>query len=234
MDELVAVFDGQAEGYDAQWEGMAPIRDGLYLLVEAAFAGLPDDARILCVGAGTGAELAHLARRFPDWRLTAVEPSAPMLDVCRRRAEREGFASRCAFHEGYLDSLPIAEGHHAATCFLVSQFILEREARSAFFRTIAERLRPGGLLASSDLASGAGAGDFEALLRAWLTVMVGAGVSAERVEQARAAYARDVAVLPPASVASVIASGGFEPPVQLFQAGLLHAWISKRASGVAT
>src|SRR4029077_2806089 len=57
-DELVAVFDQQAERYDAQWEGMAPIREGLYLLVESVFAGLPDDARILCVGVGTGAELA--------------------------------------------------------------------------------------------------------------------------------------------------------------------------------
>ena len=227
-DELVAVFDQQAEGYDAQWEGMVPIRDGLYLLVDAVFAGLPDEARILCVGVGTGMELAHLARKYPRWRFTAVEPSGPMLDVCRRRAEREGFASRCAFHEGYLDSLPMDEGHHAATCFLVSQFILEREARSELFRTIAERLRPGGLLASSDLASGASPDDFETLLRAWLTLMAGPGVSAERVERARAAYARDVAVLPPATVASIIESGGFERPVQLFQAGLLHAWCSRR------
>lgn len=229
-DDLVAVFDQQAEGYDAQWEAMAPIRDGLYLLVESVFAGLPDDARILCVGVGTGTELAHLARKYPRWRFTAVEPSGPMLDVCRRRAEREGVASRCAFHEGYLDALPIDEGHHASTCFLVSQFILEREARAAFFRTIAERLYPGGLLASSDLASGANPDDFEMLLRAWLTVMAGPGVSAERVERARAAYASDVAVLPPTTVASVIESGGFEQPVQFFQAGLLHAWCSRRPS----
>lgn len=232
-DELRAAFDQQAAGYDERWEAMAPIRDGLYLLVESVFAGLPDGARVLCVGVGTGAELAHLARRFPRWHFTAVEPSGPMLDVCRQRAEREGFASRCIFHEGYLDSLPADEGHHAATCFLVSQFILEREARSAFFYAIAERLRPGGLLASADLASGGGADDFEVLLRAWLVVMAGPGVSAETLERARAAYESDVAIVSPAAVASVIESGGFEPPVQLFQAGLLHAWISKRASGQA-
>ena len=94
-------------------------------------------------------------------------------------------------------------------------------------RAIAERLRPGGLLASADLA--AGPDDFEPLLRTWLAARAGAGVPAERVEQAREAYARDIAVLAPAAVASVIADGGFEPPVQLFQAGLLHAWLSKRA-----
>lgn len=234
QDDLRATFDRQAAGYDQQWEAMAPIRDGLYLFVESAFADLPDDARILCVGVGTGAELAHLARRFSRWRFTAVEPSAPMLDVCRRRAEREGFASRCAFHEGFLDALLPDEGHHAATCFLVSQFMLELEDRSAFFRTIAARLRPGGLLASSDLATGSGSGDFEVLLRAWRFVMAGPGVSPARMERARAAYAADVAVVSPAAVASVIESGGFERPVQLFQAGLLHAWVTKRAFESAT
>ena len=62
----------------------------------------------------------------------------------------------------------------------------------------------------------------------WLTLMMGPGVSAERWERARSAYAKDVAILTPATVASIIESGGFEPPVQFFQAGLLHAWFSKR------
>ncbi|OZC02970.1 class I SAM-dependent methyltransferase [Rubricoccus marinus] len=227
-DELVAVFDKQAKGYDAQWEGMAPLRDALYLLVKTAFVGLPTNARVLCVGVGTGVELAYLARSFPAWRFTAVEPSGTMLDVCRQRAEREGFASRCVFHQGYLDSLPTEDAHDAATCFLVSQFILDREARSGFFRGIAERLRPGGLLASSDLARGAGSDAFDVLLRAWLTLMAGADVSAEQVERSRKAYAKDVAVLHPSEVTAILRSGGFETPVQVFQAGLLHAWLSRR------
>jgi tRNA (cmo5U34)-methyltransferase len=231
QDEVVAIFDQQAAGYDAQWEGMAPVRDGLYFLLETVLAGLPDDARLLCVGVGTGAELAYLARKHPGWRFTAVEPSGPMLEVCRQRVEREGFKPRCVFHQGYLHSLHGDEGYDAATCLLVSQFILEPEARSGFFRAIAERLRPGGLLASADLASGADPGDFETLLRAWMRAMAGAGVSAERVEQARVAYQRDVAVLAPAAVASIIEAGGFERPVQFFQAGLLHAWCSRRPQG---
>lgn len=232
-DELTATFDRQAANYDKQWESLAPIRDGLYLLVEAVFAKLPVDARILCVGVGTGAEIAHLAQRFPHWSFTAVDPSGPMLDLCRRRAHREGFASRCVFHEGHLDSLPLDEGHHAATCFLVSQFLLDREDRTAFFGAIAERLLPGGVLASSDLASGAEPGDYEGLLSLWLAVMAGPDLSADIRERARAAYDRDVAILPPRGVASVIESAGFERPVQFFQAGLLHGWFAKRAIGGA-
>src|SRR5688500_445624 len=135
-EELKTLFDQQAAGYDQQWAKMAPMRDALHYLLESVFAEVPDEARILCVGVGTGAEMAHLAGKFPHWRFTAVEPSGAMLEVCRQRAEAEGFASRCDFHEGYLDSLPAGEPHDAATCFLVSQFILEPDARSGFFRAI--------------------------------------------------------------------------------------------------
>ena len=232
-DELKTAFDQQASGYDKQWAKLASIRDALHFLLESVFADLPGDARILCVGVGTGAELAHLAQKFPGWSFTAVEPSGAMLDVCRRRAEEHGFASRCYFHEGYLDSLRSRDLYDAATCFLVSQFILEREARSEFFRTIANKLRPGGLLASSDLASDVGSNNHESLVHAWMNMMAAADVPPQGLERMRAAWETDVAILPPAAVESIIASGGFEAPVQFFQAGLIHAWFSRRASSSA-
>jgi len=228
-DELKAAFDQQAPGYDNQWAKLAPIREGLHFLLESVFANLPADARILCVGSGTGAELAHLARKFPRWSFTAVEPSGAMLDVCRRLAEKEDFASRCVFHEGYLDSLPGMDLHDAATCFLVSQFIVEQEARSRFFRAIADRIQPGGILASSDLSSEVGSNDYKSLLHVWTNMMAGAGISPEGLERMQAAWAKDVAILPPAALASIIKSGGFETPVQFYQAGLIHAWFARRA-----
>jgi len=229
QDELKALFDKQAAGYDAQWTKTLPIRNCLHLLLEAVFAELPADARVLCVGVGTGAELAHLAQAKPDWRFTAVEPSGAMLDICRRRAEKEGFAARCDFHEGYLESLSAVEEFDAATCFLVSQFILDQRARSEFFREIARTLKPGGILASSDLAWDVASTDYEVLLGAWMRMMAAADISAEDIERLRQAYAKDVGILPPSRIASIIESGGFEPPVQFFQAGLIHAWLSKRA-----
>jgi tRNA (cmo5U34)-methyltransferase len=120
--------------------------------------------------------------------------------------------------------------HDGATCFLVSQFILAQEARSEFFRAIANRLQPGGVLASSDLASDVGSNAYDVLLRAWPNVMTPAGIQPEALERTRAAYAKDVAILPPKLVAAIIESAGFEPPVQFFQAGLMHAWFSRRTS----
>ena len=65
--------------------------------------------------------------------VSPIEPSGAMLEVCRTKAEEMGFVERCYFHEGYVDSLPGKDVHDAATCFLVSQFILEQEDRSVFF-----------------------------------------------------------------------------------------------------
>jgi tRNA (cmo5U34)-methyltransferase len=230
-DEIKAIFDQQASSYDERWAKTAPIRDALYFLLEAVFSELPVNASILCIGTGTGEEIDYLARRFPRWTFVAVEPSGAMLDVCRSKAQKGGFASRCEFHEGYLESLAARDAFDAATCFLVSQFILEQAARADFFRAIAARLRPGGILASSDLASDTASSEYETLLNTWLNMMSAAGIPAAGLEQMRAAYARDVAILPRAQVASIIQSGGFDAPVTFYQAGLIHAWFSKRASG---
>jgi len=231
-EELKETFDQQASGYDKQSAKIAPIHDGLHFLLEAVFSDLPSEARVLCVGVGTGAELVHLAQKFPLWRFTAVDPSGAMLEVCRAKAEEMGFVERCHFHEGYVESLPVKGMHDAATCFLVSQFILEQEARSAFFHSIAQRLKPGGILASSDLASDVGSKVYEELLKDWLYMMTAAEVTPERLEQMRVTYDNHVSILPPMTVAAIIESGGFETPVQFFQAGLIHAWHSKRASSV--
>lgn len=227
-DDLVSLFDQQAPGYDQQWARTAPIRDCLYLLLDPLFAGLPADARVLCVGVGTGMEMAHMARTFPRWTFTAVEPSGAMLDACRARAGAEGFAARCRFHEGFLDTLPDDASFDAATCFLVSQFLVDRGERVRFFAGIARRLRAGGLLASSDLAADVASPQYEVLLPAWMRMMAAAEVSAEAIDRIRAAYTRDVAVLPPGEVAAIIGEGGFDLPTLFFQAGLIHAWISHR------
>lgn len=226
-EELETVFNDQAAKYDQQWAKLSPMRDALHFLVPWVFGDLPADAQILCVGAGTGAELAYLARIFPDWKFTAVEPSGAMLDMCRKRAEGEGFASRCRFHQGYLDSLPAQEPCDAATCFLVSQFILDPSARSEFFRSIASRLKPGGILVSSDLSSDVESVPYQVLLDAWLRMMSYTGVPPEGLKKMQAAYAKDVAILPPSSISSIIEAAGFERPVQFFQAGLIHAWSSR-------
>ena len=159
------VFDQErAASYDKRFAKLAPMRDALHLLIRLVLAELPADARILCVGVGTGSELISLAHAFPEWQFTAVEPAAPMLDICRQRVEEFGIASRCTFHEGYLESLPASRPFDAATCLLVSHFFVQKDERRNFFSQIAARLCPGGYLVSSDLVSDMSSSAYKSLL----------------------------------------------------------------------
>ena len=156
------------------------------------------------------------------------------VEICRRKAEACGITPRCVFHEGYLDSLPPSAAFDAATSLLVSQFILAPDARAGFFRAIAERLRPGGYLASADLASDTASATYQSLLEVWIRLLMReTGSAPEQLEKLRAAYGRDVAVLPLEQVSSIIASGGFETPVLFLQTVLIHAWYAQRTPTVA-
>jgi tRNA (cmo5U34)-methyltransferase len=229
----VAFGPEHAAAYDQRYARLAAMRDALHLLISAVFADLPAEARILCVGAGTGHELIYLAQKFPRWRFAVVEPSASMLEVCRRKAGECGITPRCVFHEGYLDSLPPSEAFDAATSLLVSQFILDSDGRAGFFRAIAARLRPGGYLASADLASDTASATYQSLLEVWLRLMRETGSPPEQLEKMRVTYGRDVAVLPIEQVSSIIASAGFETPVLFLQTGLIHAWYARRTPIIA-
>lgn len=226
--QLEATFDQQSATYDQQWARLAAFRDGIHLLMSALFSRLPADARMLCVGAGTGAEIHALATRFPGWTFTAVEPSAGMVAQARERAKTHGYADRCTFHTGYLDSLPASAAFDCASSLLVSQFILDTRQRTDYFRAIARRLKVGGMLASSDLASDVTTEGYRSLLDVWLRTMAASDVPPERVLKMQEAYARDVAILAPQAVADLIASAGFAAPVQFYQAGLIHAWYTHR------
>ncbi|HWA28254.1 MAG TPA: class I SAM-dependent methyltransferase [Lacunisphaera sp.] len=221
-------FDAKnAASYDTRWAPLAPLRDSLHLQIGLILRPLPAEARILCVGVGTGAEIIALARRFPDWRFLASDPSAPMLDICRQRLAAEGIADRCEFHQAYVQELPTGAAFDAATALLVSHFITQREPRIEFFRGIAARLRPQGLLISADLSRSA-TGQHERLLLVWQEMMRHAGASEEQVAAMLESYGRSVSILTTAEIEDLLTAAGFGPPVQFAQSLLIHAWFAQR------
>ena len=229
-NDLNRVFDRQAASYDARWVRLAPITDALYFLLDQAFSSVPLNARVLCVGVGTGAEVIRLASRFPGWQFMAVEPSRQMFDMCRQRVEDAGLSDRCLFHHGYVETLPTGEIYDAATSFLVSQFILNPTARIGFFHQIKALLVPGGMLASTDLSADQNALTYDTLLALWQNVMSPTDAVPQGLARMKAAYATDVGVLLPSEVAGMITAAGFDRVTQFFQAGLICGWIARKSA----
>jgi len=213
----------RADSHDKRLTTLAPMREALHLITRMIFATLPTDSRILCIGAGTGPELFYLAEAFPDWRFTAVEPSSAMLDVCRKRADELGVINRFTFHEGFLETLPDSDPYQAATCILVSQFLLEPVKRINLFYHIAKRLTPGGILVNADLASDISSQKYQKLLEVWARTMEYSGVPKEDID----ILGSDIAVLPQQDIESLIEQGGFDKPTLFFQSLLIHAWFSR-------
>jgi tRNA (cmo5U34)-methyltransferase len=222
-------FDKErASTYDDMGKKLAPLMEAKLLAIRFALEVLPADARILCVGVGTGTELIYLARCFPDWSFTAVEPAPAMLDICRGKISDAGIESRCEFHEGYLDTLPAGKPYDAATCLLVSHFILDRTKRTAFFRGIFQRLKPDGVLISSDLSSDMASANYPILLEPWIRMLGFSGKTPEEIERFKLAYRDHVALLDPVEVEAIIAAAGFGSCVRIYQNLLIHAWMSRR------
>ncbi len=219
-----------ATGYDERFARIAPLRDALHLLIRIALADLPAQARILCVGVGTGSELLALAAAFPEVHFTAVEPSGPMLEVCQERVAEAGLTSRCAFHQGYIHTLPPAEPFDAATSLLVSQFILQHGDRIAYFKAIAERLRPEGHLIASDLSGDLEAESSQGLKDLWRQMLLFNGIPAAQAGNYLAAWKSDVAVLSAEQVAEIITAGGFPSPTHIYQSLFIHAWHARRGA----
>ena len=211
-----------ASSYDTQRAKLAPIKDTLHLCIRMLLSDLPENAHILCVGVGTGSELIYLAEAYPKWHFTAVEPAAAMLDICRHRVEELGFTSRCTFHEGYLDTLTNSAAYDAATCLLVSHFIVDAEKRSQFFSDIATRLHPGAYMVNADLAANMSSTEYKSILEVWLNMHQYAEMPVH-VDS----FGHKVALIAAEKVASLIESCGFESPVLFFQTLFIHAWFSK-------
>lgn len=76
--------------YDERNARLAPIADSAHFLIHLVLKNLPARARVLCVGVGTGAEILSLAKAYPGFTFFGVDPSEPMLEVCRTRLAAAG------------------------------------------------------------------------------------------------------------------------------------------------
>jgi tRNA (cmo5U34)-methyltransferase len=218
-------FEGEdvAEGYDGKWVKMRALNEGLHFCLRMVLSSLAADARVLVVGAGTGAELLALAAANPGWRFTVVEPARGMMKVCRRRAEEAGILSRCTFHEGYLETLPEGELHAAATSVLVSHFIMERADRVGFYREMARRVTQGGVLVNVDLTGALGTEEFTRLLEVWGAMYRNSGLSFDVKS-----FEGRVGVLPVEEVEGMMVEAGWELPVMFYQGLVIRGWFGGR------
>jgi ubiquinone/menaquinone biosynthesis C-methylase UbiE len=155
MTDQEARYDRIAEGYAACW---SPIhrRKTLELLDVIASAVTAGATRILDIGCGTGALAAAAVARWPQVRITGVDPSSGMLLVADRELEPLPAAQRERIElvQAGAERLPFeARSFDIVTTAFVLQLVPSR------FRAVREArrvLRPGGWIATLTWMQGGG------------------------------------------------------------------------------
>lgn len=224
-DQIVTEFfnAGTAAGYDDRAQRINSIMDNLHFLIGLVLRDLPAEANILCVGVGTGAEIIRLAEQFPRWRFTGVDPSAAMLDVCRRRVQESDLSSRCKLVHGYVTDVAEEEAFDGALCLLVAHF-LKGADRQALFDAITNRLRSNGYLINAEICFDLHSPQFDSMLEQWKAMHRHAGATDESLAGIRHQLEEIIAVVSPEITEALLRNSGLTLPVQFFQSLLIRAW----------
>jgi len=225
MSEL---FNRQlAETFDEKNSKLAAISENMHFLIGLVLANLPARARVLCVGAGTGAEILALAKDYPEWSFVGIDPSAPMLDVCRVRLAEANLLDRCELIHGYIDDVPGGAEFDAVLSILVAHFIA-REDRTGFYRGVRDRLKPGGFFVSTEISYDLDAAEFLPMLENWERVQALMGATPQSLKDLPDTLRNALSVLSPAETEKLLKQTGFETPVAFLQAFLIRGWYATR------
>jgi tRNA (cmo5U34)-methyltransferase len=182
IDPNVHFDDEMSVRYDAFVPRLVPDYTRIHELVVAQLGlALEENARILVVGAGTCTEVLTLADFDPTWQFTAVEPSAPMVEVARQRVAAAGLTDRISFHVGTLDKLEDQGPFDAATAILMMQFVPVDE-KAALFVDIGRRLKAGAPFILAHPIGDPGSDDHALAMQSWR----------DHIEQALPGRAEDV------------------------------------------
>jgi tRNA (cmo5U34)-methyltransferase len=215
-----------AKAYDRRNQALAPISSNLHFLLQLVLADLPVDARVLCVGVGTGAEILSLATAYPGWSFVGVDPSAEMLAVGRRRLGEAGVMDRCELVQGYVEDAPLGP-FDAVVSLLVAHFI-KPAGRPAFYAAIYDRLKSGGRFASAEISGDLDAPEFPAMLADWKQVQALMGATPQSLANLGGLMREALGVLSPQETERLWRAAGFALPIPFFQAFMIRGWHAVR------
>ena len=200
-----------------------PGYDGMQRMTTLLLAErVPENARVLVLGAGGGLELKAFAQAHPGWSFDGVDPAPEML----RLAEQVlgPLAARAKLHEGTIDHAPIGP-FDAATCLLTLHFLAQDERH----RTAAEvhrRLKCGAPFVVAHLSIPHDQGERALWLSRYAAFMVSSGIAPDKATNARQMIDTQLSILTPEQDEAILREAGFSN-VTLFYVGFtFRGWVA--------
>jgi tRNA (cmo5U34)-methyltransferase len=192
-------------------------------LLAASAAASADGAEVLVAGCGTGAELLEATAQRPDWSLTALDPSAEMLQEAQRRLGAQG---RIQWQQSTVEALVDAPGmagrYAGALSVLVLQSLPDDGSKLAFLSALARCLKPGAQLVLVDLMQTSLPSLEGQLDAAWQGFQRASGLDASSQE--------GLHPIGLARLTSLVNAAGFGDPARVFQALGFEGFLLQRLS----
>ncbi len=183
---------------------------------------VPDDGRVLVLGAGGGLELKVFAEAYPNWMLLGVDPSAEMLKLAEHVLGP--LASHVTFQKGMIHAAPDGPLDGAA-CLLTMHFLPQEERR----RTATEvrrRLKPGAPFVVAHFSIPNGESERAQWFSRYASFAIASGIDREKAETAQAAIGEKLTILTPERDEAILREAGFSN-VSLFYVGFtFRGWVA--------
>ena len=215
------------ENYKRLAAASIPGREGLYRLCTAFLSKLSGSVEILVVGCGTGDELIELAKTLPDATFEGIDPSEPMLELCKKRVEVEELSSRITLHNSTLDGFSSPKSFDAVTSILVSQHLGTNGQAQDFFHRVAAYVKPNGFLYSADLSI-ANDQDRESVFDLWRRHVVMSGIDEEMADAMLKKITSDISIRDEETISAFIQNASFESILLPFRSLMYGAWAAKK------
>lgn len=182
----------------------------------------PEQANVLVVGAGGGAELTTFTRMYSQWRCVGVDPSSSMLALAETALGP--LMERVRLHQGYVDTAP-AGPFDAATCLLTMHFIAVEERRRTL-KEIRSRLKPRAPFVMAHLSFPQTQEAKKLWLSRYVAFAISSGVEPDSAHNAASAIESNLPLLSPLDEEALLEEAGFTD-TQLFYAGFtFRGWVT--------
>ena len=217
----------QSAGYERLQSQVIPGYGSLARLSVALLAASPaasaHGVEVLVAGCGTGAELLEATAQRPDWSLTALDPSAEMLQEAQRRL---GDLVRIQWQQSTVEALVDAPGmagrFAGALSVLVLQSLPDDGSKLAFLSALARCLKPCAQLVLVDLMQTSLPSLEGQLDAAWQGFQRASGLDASSQE--------GLHPIGLARLTSLVNAAGFGDPARVFQALGFEGFLLQRLS----
>ena len=230
-DSAAFNFDGD---YGQEYEDLAstviPGYEGLFVATLALLQQrLPEKARLLIVGCGTGREIRVFAPEAPNWHFDAVDPAIEMIRWTERLAKDMGVDDRVTLHNAFTHELDLPYAFDAATIINVMHFMPDDGKKQQLIDSVVQRVKPGGSIILFDLHGDKEQPYFKLFYDTWIRYMDLCGYTGQKKVRLLKRLARGIAYIGEERVLEICANAGLDL-IRQYWSGLLYtAWLFERS-----